>query len=334
MMRRDEIVALTLILLVIAGMVVAFIPDVYRYDITFEENDGTVSYTYESNTGMETTTVVISNSGLYDIGYVAAYYDEGYAAKNDWTLQGEMFDDFRKQLSVRSVDGFGLYDSESLLELIETADPFTTAIMIASGSVSDAIYDGTDSCPLVSWINKGGTVINVAGCLGKYVSHGPSQSDIEEVYGYGMIFAGVDDASFNDSAKALYASAGCNEDVRDSLHFYMNEYTYGIDLSGIGNSVNLGYYSEDGYSAAAIIGFGGGMLINFGASLSTHEHYDHYMAQIVASGMDYTSEILYTDTGDTRGDNSGVVPVEGNCSVYGFIGSTRAVYAERFDVRL
>lgn len=308
----------------------ANVPGMYSYDIRFSESDGEVTVTFDSNTGMETTSVVIANSGLYHIDYVAAYVDVSFAALNDWDLQIEMFEDMELLLDVRGVDGFGMFDSEGLLEIMQTADPGTTAVFIASGSISDIIYDGTYESPLIQWLERGGVLINMSGCLGKYVSHGPEQDDIEEVTGYGELFASVDDEYFSDSDTVVYANHGYNEDFRDSLHFYMNECTYGINMD-VENSLSIGYHTEDGVASALLFKSFEGMVMNFGVSLSTHEHSDHYVAQIIASGTDYLSEVSEFQVGNTRGDAVCSFSVEESCSIYAFIGSTRAVYAERFD---
>ena len=308
----------------------ANVPRMYSYDISFSESDGEVTVAFDSNTGMETTSVVIANSGLYHIDYVAAYVDVSFAALNDWDLQIEMFEDMELLLDVRGVDGFGMFDSEGLLEIMQTADPGTTAVFIASGSISDIIYDGTYESPLIQWLERGGVLINMSGCLGKYVSHGPEQDDIEEVTGYGELFASVDDEYFSDSDTVVYADYGYNEDFRDSLHFYMNECTYGINMD-VENSLSIGYHTKDGVASALLFKSFEGMVMNFGVSLSTHEHSDHYVAQIIASGTDYLSEVSEFQVGNTRGDAVCSFLVEESCSIYAFIGSTRAVYAERFD---
>ena len=317
---RQIAIPVVLVVLVLAGMVMANAPGMYSYNVSFTESEGEVTVTFDSNTGMETTAVKIANSGMFRIDYVAAYVDRDYAALNDWDTQIEMFDDMKLLLDVRGVDGFGVYDSDGLLNFMETADPGTTAVFIASGSVSDILYNGTYESPLVTWLERGGILINMSGCLGKYVSHGPDFEDIEEISGYGALFASVDDEYFYDSETKIYADYGYNEDFQKSLHFYMNECTYGISMD-VEDSLSIGYHTEDGY----------GMVMNFGVSLSTHEHSDHYVAQIIASGTDYLSEIVETQVGDTRDCPKSSFTVDESCSIYAFIGSTRAVYAERFD---
>ncbi len=333
MKNKDIVIPVVLLAVIAAGIALAYMPTPYHYSLAFEESDGTVSYQYSSNAGIHTTTVVISNTGDHVIEYVAAYVDEGYASINPWDLQIEMFEDMEELLSIRSVDGFGMYDSDSLSEFIENADPASSAIFIASGAISDVIYDGSDTCPLIRWLERGGTVVNMSGCLGKYVSHGPESEDIEMVSGYGYLFAGTSDSAFNDYPNMLNGNASCNEEVRDVLHFYMNECTYGIDVTGMTDFNDIGYVSYSGYSAAVLYKSWNGMVMNFGVSLSTHEHSDQYVAQIIASGMDYSSEILEYAEGSTRGDSSsGEFDVTGPCSIYGFIGSSRPVFADRYDV--
>ena len=323
-------IPVALVLLILVGMVMANAPGMYNYDIEFTESDGEVTVSFDSNTVMETTSVKIANSGMFRIEYVAAYVDPDYAALNDWDIQIEMFEDMKLLLDVRGVDGFGVYDSEGLLKFMETADPGTTAVFIASGSVSDILYDGTYESPLVTWLERGGVLVNMSGCLGKYVSHGSDSEDIEEISGYGALFASVDDECFYDSETKIYADYECNEDFQKSLHFYMNECTYGISMD-VEDSLSIGYHTEDGVASALLFRSFNGMVMNFGVSLSTHEHSDHYVAQIIASGTDYLSEIVETQVGDTRDCPKSSFTVDESCSIYAFIGSTRAVYAERFD---
>ena len=331
---RHEGVAIPLVLfaIVILGLLLSYLPSPYTYDVSFTQEGDVVHYDYTSDTGMETNTVLISNTGEHAMDTIVVYFDESFASKNPWDVQEEMFGDLSKQLEHRGMDALRLCDSESLLEFMVTADPSSSAVLIASGAVSYMVYDGTPDCPLVEWLKDGGTVINMCGCLGKYVSYGPEASDIVEVSGYGEIFAGISDDAFMDSDREVRGRYGFNDDVRDSLHFYMNECTFGIELGDRDDCLDIGYRAFNGASSAVLFRSWEGMVVNFGFSLGNHEYADNYVAQILASGMDYTSEILDWHVGDTRGDHSGQFAVDRTCSVYAYVGSTRAIYAERYDV--
>jgi len=323
------LIPLLIVIVVVLGMAISFAPEPYHHDITFERDGDVVHYSHHSTTGSPTRTVAFTVTGDFFIEKVVLYFDESYASLTSIPLQKEVIRDMLDQLRIRGIDSI-CCNAKEMLEVIRTYDPGTTALFFASGALPDILYDGTAGCPIVDWLDRGGVLINESGCLGKYVSHGPDKDDIEQVIGYGDLFAGVDDASFNDSKVRMYATGGCDEAIRDSLNFYMNEYTFGIDITGFSDAKNLGYVSDDGYSSAVMFKSRGGMVINFGVSITNHSHFDHFVAQMIASGMDYSSEMFYSHAGNTRGDNSGDIDlIGGPCVIYGHIGSPRAVYGER-----
>ncbi len=330
--RDVPLISLIIVIVVVLGMAISFAPEPYHHDITFERDGDVVHYSYHSTTGSPTSTVAFTVTGDFLIKNVVLYFDDSYASLTSVSLQKEVIRDMPEQLSMRGIDSV-CCDAKEMLEIMRTHDPGTTALFFASGALPDILYDGTAGCPIMDWLDRGGVLINESGCLGKYISHGPAKDDIEEVIGYGNLFAGVDDMSFNDSKTRVYATGGCDEAIRDSLNFYMNEYTFGIDISGFSDAKNLGYVSDDGYSSAVMFKSRGGMVINFGVSITNHSHFDHFVAQIIASGMDYSSEMFYSHTGNTRGDSSGDIDLtDGSCVIYGYIGSPRAVYGERMMI--
>lgn len=328
-LHLDRIVIVAVIVVVLIGMVVAYMPSPYSNGFKVWQEGEEIYYEYDANYVMDTHTIAISSALEYDITYIAVYCDESYASVNSWELQKEMFSDLEIQLSIRSFDGFGYFDAEGLENLMTTADTRSVAILFASGAIPDILYDGTDSCPLLRWIGQGGAVINISGCLGKYISIGPDEEDIVEIEGYAELFTGVsglDDSSFNDNPRSVRATSGQNEVIQDALGINFNEYSYGISCEGLSDYLSLGYVSDTGYSCAAIYRSGEGMVINFGLTLANHPHTIHYVAQVLAAGLDYTSEIVDYDVGKTN-SGTGVLDSEGkDVYVYGYVGYTRAVY--------
>lgn len=333
MIDKKAVIPVTMCILVLVGATLAYVPDVYQHNLTFSLEDDELHYEYGSNVGSSTKTVMFTITGLFEIDHVVLFLDSDYASKTGTHYQEEFAEDIRLQLSLRSIDGFECADASELVEIMSEAEPSKTAVMFASGVLPDTVYDGSSDCPLMGWLNKGGTVVNISGCLGKYISHGPEQADIEECGSYGMLFAGVDNSSFSDPDMRVFADGRCNEVIRDSLDFYVNECTFGVDISGMSDALNLGYVSDNNMSSAAIFKSGNGMVINFGASLVNHVHFDHFIAQIIASGIDYSSELIQIQEGSTRGDSAGSIPItDVPCTVYGFIGTPRAVHADRFII--
>lgn len=330
MRSLDKAIIIGLAVIIIVGMLVSYMPHPYNAQFSAWEDDDGVHYEFSANYSMETHAVAIASDLDYDIDYIAVYYDESYAAINSWELQEIMLDDLRIHLEIRSFNGFGYYDSDELLDFLDTADKSSVAVLFASGAISDKLYDGTSESPIVEWLRSGGTVINIAGCLGKYVSHGPDQSDIETVSGYASLFTGsdlMDDSDFNDNRSSLRATECVNQTMSDALLINITEYSYGIRCDGLENYLSLGYRSSSGYESAVIYASGEGMVMNFGITVEYQVHTLHYVAQVIAAGLDYTSRIVDHDIGDTSSDPTGVLgPSDEIDHVYGFIGYTRATY--------
>ena len=102
MKRADAIVIATIMVVILIGMVVACAPNIYRCEFDAWVDEDTVYYEYSSNYSMETHTALIHNDTDYDITEILVYFDENYAAINDWELQEDMFINLAAQLDARS----------------------------------------------------------------------------------------------------------------------------------------------------------------------------------------------------------------------------------------
>lgn len=328
---KRVVLPISLCILVLVGMILSSCPNMYDHDLSFSKSENFVDYDYSSNEGAVTNTVMFSTSGQYDIQHVAVYYDEDYVSLTNQHTQYRMVDEVIKHLQKRSVSA-SQYTASEMLYMMDHFDPSQTALYFASGTFPDILYDGTSNCPLLTWLDRGGTLVNVSGCLGKYVSTGPEESDLIEVQSYGQLFANVDDHEFNDLESRAYVTDYCNEDIQNSLNFYMNEVTYGINTTHMSNYLSIGYSSLDGVSSAVIFKSRNGMVMNFGASLTDHVHFDFFIAQIIASGIDYKSELIEHQVGDTREDRSGSFAIPDTpFTLYGYVGLPHTVYGERIN---
>ena len=337
MKRIDVIVIVAVVAVMLVGMVLSYGPNIYRCDLDAWNDEDGIHYTYSSNYGMETHTTLIESSAGYDFDTILVYFDTEYAAMNDWGLQETMLIGLGEQLGIRSGPELVFCDSQELAESLPDADRSSVAVLIAAGAVSDVLYDGTSSCILLEWLMSGGTVMNMSGCLGKYVSHGPDSGDIEQIQGYAELFTGIegmDDSSFNDVRYTLRTDYSQNDLVQDSLGIQFNEYSYGIRYEGIGEYFSVGNESSDGYACALIYRAYDGMVMNFGMTVEYQSHTVHFVAQTIASGLDYTSTIVDYQQGHTYDSPSGVFDFSGgNLRIYGYVGSARAVYGECIILR-
>ena len=337
MKRADAIVIATIMVVILIGMVVACAPNIYRCEFDAWVDEDTVYYEYSSNYSMETHTALIHNDTDYDITEILVYFDEDFAAINDWELQEDMFTNLAAQLDARSSIGLTYCSSSELLQIMEFADIKSVAILIGSGAIADTIYDGTYDCPLIQWLVSGGTVISMSSCLGKYVSHGPDSEDIEEIEGYVELFTGVDgksDSDFYDSAQSLRSSYSQNDLIQDSLGIQFNEYSYGINCEGMADYLSIGNTSMSGYSCAVLYKSYSGMVMNFGMTITNQSHTVHFVAQTIAAGLDYTSNVIDYSTGHTSDSPSGSFDIsdKGGCHVYGYVGSARAVFGQKVNL--
>ena len=331
-MRHEALAAVAVaVLMVFSGAVLSLGSDsVYRYDVTFSQEGDGLSFHFGTNTGAEARAVMLSDSGLFDVDRVVVLIDRGYASLTSVSMQDEMAEDLYDHFDILSDIVYEVADAEGVLEAMSSYGPSSTAVMLVSGSIPDVIHAGHAGSPLLDWLGRGGVVVNVSGCLGKYISHGPDSDDIETVAGYGKLFAAVDDDVFLDLDRRMFADSECNEAVRDALNIYMNEYTYGVVSDSMQDVLDIGYVSEEGQSSAVAYRSGNGMVLNFGSSLFNHVHFDYSIVKVLASGMDYTSEVLETFSGS--GDCEGSFAVRsGSFSVYAYFGVPRAVHGECFS---
>lgn len=317
----------------LAGMCMAFWPTAYRCDVDARMDAGGIHYEYSANFGVDTHTTLIRTSGEFDIDTVYAYYDEGYAALNPWWHQDELLSDLNKNLKIRSMDGLTYADADELQIIMSSADPGTTAIVFVSGALPVTVYNGTSDCALIDWLRSGGVIISISTCLGKYVSHGPDDADIETVAGFASLITGVDlmeDLAFNDTRSSVRASYSANSEVQDALGIYLNEYSYGMIVDGLGQYVSVGSIDKTGMHCAVLYRSYGGMVMNFGATITNHPHTLHFIAQTIASGMDCTASIVDHADGNTYGVAAGSFETTGgDIHLYGYAGATRAVYGEK-----
>lgn len=333
MNRNETIIAVSLAAIMLFGMGMSFWPTAYHCEIDAWADDSGIHYGYSANFGVETHTAVIRTSGEFDISDVYAYYDERYAALNPWWHQDELLRDLDENLEIRSMNSISYADADELLDVMASADTNTTAIVFVSGALPVTVYDGTPDCALIDWLKSGGTVISISTCLGKYVSHGPDAEDIEVVSGFASLIAGsesVSDSDFNDVRSSVRTGYAADSEIQDALGIYLNEYSYGIMPAGLGQYLSIGGRTLDGMHCAVLYRSYGGMVMNFGATITNHPHTLHFIAQTIASGLDCTASIVEYASGNTYGDASGSFDVSGgDLHLYGYAGATRAVYGEK-----
>lgn len=330
--RKTYIILGAIAVLVLTGMGLSYSPNVYTS--VFEANiDGNViSYDYDANYGMETHTVLIETDGLYDIKKIVACYDESYYSYITHREQSDALSNFSYYFMDCGLSEFSICDAETISNGISDYTVEDTAIMLVSGAIPSVLYDGTCNSPLVKWLDCGGTVINMFGPLGKYVS---TDQSLIPVSGFSEIFTTVsDDSIFNDTSELVFGTIP-DKSIQDSLNVYLNECTYGIHYDKLkGDYFAIGSQTENGLSSALIFKSRNGMVMNFASTVGNSPYILHHIVQVVASGLDYTAEILDYQSGNTYTDDSGSFITDAeHCHVYGYVGNIDAVYGKKIIIR-
>ena len=332
MKRKCEVAIIALVVLLVVGMFLSYTPSTYYCNFTVNSSDYDIEYVYDSNYGMGTNTVLIETDGNYDIQTIIALFDPSYASMNDSDTQFKKLNYMKDYFDARGLKDFFICNATEIVSKMNEMDVKTTAFLFISGSIPDIIYNGTVSCPLIEWLDAGGTMINMFGCLGKYVS---TFDEYYRVSDYVELFTGVsNNGMFRDSAYKIYGGHQ-DETIQESLNVYINECTYGIKFQKlIDPYLCIGSVSDEGYSSALIFKSRNGMVMQFSASMHNSTWVFQSFVQVIASGLDYSAEILDWRPGDTRDDNLGSFSTDAeHCHVYGYVGDTDQTYAEKVIIR-
>ena len=332
MNNRDKVIFVVLCGIVLIGMVTVYFPtDLYNCEFSAKYSDDSIEYSYDANYGMETHTALIETDGKYDINTIIACYDEGYYSSIEHRIQKNTLGYFDSFFENRELHDFRICSASEIPDVLKSLNPYETALMFVSAEIPQCLYNGTEDCFLVDWLDSGGAVINMFGCFGKYVA---TSSTVITVEGFAEIFTGVDDDTiFRDGPEYLFGDVQ-DSVIQEALGVFINECTYGIKYGSLTTDYfRIGSFI-DGYSSALLFESRNGMIMNFSVSREYYAWVLQPIAQIVASGLDYSSEILNWDSGDTRNDNSGSFSTDAeHCQVYGYVGNIDATYGKKIIIR-
>lgn len=198
-------------------------------------------------------------------------------------------------------------------------------LIVATGSLPDTVYDGTEGSLVLSWVRAGGSLYFVGGSVGSAVSH--ADGTVERLDGnLQSMFVGA--SGFCEKAKK--AVDGCNDGLREALAIRCTDLRYAPDLTGVEYALTLGY--TDGECATvSIVRCGEGQVCVFGGGLSDFQRED--LSVTVASGLCWCSEVVGAVSGDvTRGEVSGTIDVpvsHGALNAYVYVGGYFPIYGER-----
>ena len=247
---------------------------------------------------------------------VYIYHDDSYGSFGPGLRSVE---DFVQELEIRGMEST-IVDADGLRDLM-SEDPVGKAVVFVSGSMPSTIYTGSSEDPVVSWMKSGGSVYWIGQTMGKYV--GLPGGEISQVDGWESLFFG---GRINDSGSMDVGERRIG-DIGDLLCLRSSNAQYGMSVD-VPDSLSLGYVTNDGYTSIGIAKYGEGMVCIVGGFYSDTERTD--LAQIVASGVTYDSEVVLHESVSVKGgEKTGdLVPLDGSV-VYIFAGGDYTSYGQR-----
>ena len=296
------IVAVLLCAVVVAGEVLTY-ADVHSYGADAEWSDGEVDYDVSSSGSDVYDAVLIDNGGRTPVSSVAIYVDETYDS---------LYDEAYLSCGVE-------YCSQT-----QYAHEVTEALAMTYALPTE-VYDGTSGCLLLQWARAGGTIYWTAAEAGRFHTDGETLYEVED----NQILLFGTECLNRDGPE--YADSEVGNGFLDALTLRDGDLRYAADVSSIDGSIEMGFTSE-GYASTAGIPFGEGSMFVVSGAKDFESIGD--MAQIIASGITVSSEIVSHSEGDVvRGTVSGSIGFEGDASdltLYIYIGGTYTKFGEAF----
>lgn len=292
LMRNVTIVCgSALVLMIVLGQILLPLGHTTEIDV---EYDGSINFTIDTDYSTYYSAVSLDNGDVPPSSRYIALFDDGH----EWFVSDSYIDNALSHLE-KSMSDAGLD-----MEIMETDDvrdvmnggpehgQGVTTIIFMTGSLPSELYDGTEDCLLIEWLEKGGNIVWANGPIGKYVSTSVECVDIGD---RSSLLFGVEGA-VKDSDGACFDTGLYTDSISDLLRVYYSECTNGIEMGLQEDQLTLDY-QVDGYGATTLMRYwdGTGMLTVFGGAVD--HHYVPYVTQILLSGITYDTVVIDHVTG-------------------------------------
>lgn len=181
------VLAVALCAVVIVGELATYSTAWLGYGSDAEWSDGSVTVTISSQGTSAYDVVVIDNAKnvslmIYIDDDYGAYYEEarGYSTipDEDQEYYAEQIAGF---LSLRSYDDLSYCHNDGLVGYLEgTIGQPGAALMVTSYALPSDVYDGTEGCLLLRWVDSGGSLYWVATEIGRFYTDSDGLHVVED----------------------------------------------------------------------------------------------------------------------------------------------------------
>ncbi len=326
------ILAVVLCAAVVLGEVFTYGINTHNFSSDAEFTSGTLNYSVSSNGSDTYSVVLMDENGFEPIKDLHIYVDERYddyyndvLKKSNLIYTQEQYysEQIQKHLRIRGFDDVTLVDSKGLIGFIDATwdDPMGHGLYVTSYALPSEIYSEDNSYKLIEWVNRGGSLYWSSSEIGRFHV---DENGLHEVTNNQVLFFGKECINTGDLENATCV---VDNDFRTALTLQDSGLKFALNTSGIPDSLSMGY-SEDGYSSISFVKRGNGMICIIGTMTEIIPQMED-TAQIIASGLTYSSEVVRYVKGDVvRGIVNGTLDCisVGNNRAYIYIGGTYTLY--------
>ncbi|MBO4357225.1 MAG: hypothetical protein J5813_03535 [Candidatus Methanomethylophilaceae archaeon] len=329
------ILAIALCAVIVLGEVLTYSINTHSFDAKAEFSSNTLDYSVSSS-GSDTYSVVLldnddeqSTKALYV--YINERYDDFYKQALEksnvrYVEQQYYSEQVKKFLGLRGFDDVTLIGTEQLIELLnDPGTPKGKGLLITSFALPSEVYSGHESDALLQWIKNGGNLYWSSSEIGRFYT---DSDGLHEVTGNQTLFFGKECVN---TGELVHATSAVDNSFREAFTLMNSGLEFAVNTDGITDSLSIGY-CDDGYSSISFVKHGNGMICVIGSMSEIIPQLDD-TAQIIASGLTYSSRIVETVSGNViRGTVEGKIDytVTNDAVAYIYIGGTYTVYGRCF----
>lgn len=335
--KTDKFVALAVVIIavVLVGQILTYAPNLYTFDADAEWQDGKVTFEIKSSGNTVYDALLIDNGDKEQISTLWIYKSKVYDKYFDIAKESLPYlihykidfyeEQLAKSLKIRGFNDVRICDEEQLAELM-TKPSEGVGIITYSYELPNSIYSGNAADSIFRWISAGGSLYWVCSEIGGFYS---DVDGLHRVSNGQTLFLGKQCINTGETHVGTATDMIDAGGLTKALSLHNSNVLFGMDSSGMDDVLTLGF-SASGYSSITMLKSGEGMVSVIGGVPKYYLTDD--LAQIIASGLNYSSSLSDSAGGKVSGKISGSFDLDigTNRTLYVYFGGYFPTYGEAF----
>ena len=241
------------VIILIIGQSIIYINNPYHCEYTAIYEDGRIDVHIDTNYSLSYTVCALQSDSQTNIRSYAVYYDPEYPVTGNRADVEDCIKRLQLCFSNNNTD-LPIINTVSLTEIINNTDT-TIAIVFATGTLPEEIYNGQDTSSICNWLKNGGTMYWINGKLGH--TYSVKNGDIYDVPESDKLFFGTDEV-INPASNHVFTKNLVEGSFTDILGIYYGETTNGLNCSKLTEPYLALDYNDGTYSAVTLVKYPGG----------------------------------------------------------------------------